>query len=390
MDDINKPAVLHVAHHPVTGPWSVMRELAKAQSASGLYSKVGFGVVTYPNWPESCVTEMSQTGLQSFRAFTPRMIGTVSFLWQRLQKPPIGRWVEDFVRNEREKNVIVHFHNAWMSGVFLPLKHSPKVRSAAVSTFHGVNAFLDQQPLRHRLHRWMAGRLTEYNAVLTSVDAANPALAEKVFGLSAERFKVIRNGVAATSLEACPCLKGNKRFTVGHVGNLIPQKGWDIAAQAVIAAAKAGVSCRMIIAGAGPGEADARALAAANPDVIEFCGFVSDPRKNLMPELDLLAVMSSHEGMPMSVVEALSVGLPVAGTNVGGMAEVLVDGQTGFFVERSAAALQQIISRLAGDHVKLQSLSEASRVHFQKNFDISRIVEAYHQVYVSALSRHDY
>jgi glycosyltransferase involved in cell wall biosynthesis len=170
---------------------------------------------------------------------------------------------------------------------------------------------------------------------------------------------------------------------------LIPQKGWDIAAQAVIAAAKAGAPCRMIIAGAGPGEADARALANAHPEVVEFRGFVSDPRKNLMPELDLLAVMSSHEGLPMSVIEALSVGLPVAGTNVGGMTEVLVDGQTGIFVERSAPALQRVIMRLAADRPQLKAFSEASRVHFQKNFDISRIVEAYHQVYVSALSRHD-
>jgi glycosyltransferase involved in cell wall biosynthesis len=313
------------------------------------------------------------------------MFGTASFLWQRLQKPPIAKWITGFAQRCQAQNVIVHFHNAWMSGVFLPLPVQKNCRVEAISTFHGVNAFLEERPLRHRLHRWMARRLLCYGATLTSVDRANLALAEAIFGLSPDRFHVVPNGVTATSVRACPYLSGSSIFTVGHVGSLIPQKGWNIAAQAVIAAARAGVPCRMIIAGAGPDEAKVRALSDANPSLIDFRGHVRNPRENLMPELDLLAVMSSHEGLPMSAVEALSVGLPVAGTNVGGMAEVVVDGKTGYMVERAAAALQQVIARLAGNRQSLRQLSEGSLEHFQSRFEISCVVEAYQRVYESAL-----
>jgi glycosyltransferase involved in cell wall biosynthesis len=232
----------------------------------------------------------------------------------------------------------------------------------------------------------MAQRLLRYGATLTSVDSANLARAEAIFGLSPDRFHVVPNGVTATTVRACPYLSGSSIFTVGHVGSLIPQKGWNIAAQAVIAAARAGVPCRMIIAGAGPDEAKVRALSDANPGLIDFRGHVRGPRENLMPELDLLAVMSSHEGLPMSAVEALSVGLPVAGTNVGGMAEVVVDGKTGYMVERAATALQQVIARLAGNRQGLRQLSEECLKQFQARFDISCIVEAYQRVYEAALS----
>ena len=385
MSAAEKIAVLHVALNPVTGPWSVMRELAKAQAGSGLYAGVGVGVITYRDWGEQYQAELDGLELPVFRAFTPKMFGTASFVWQRIQKPPFAKWIADFANRCAAQNIIVHFHNAWMSGVFLPLPPSKNKRLAAIATFHGVNAFLEGQPMRHRLHRWMAQRLLRAGAKLTSVDAANLSRAETMFGLPADKFQVVPNGVTATDLRACPFLRGDPRFTVGHVGSLIPQKGWDIATHSVIAAARSGISCRMIIAGAGPDEAQARDLAKANPGIIEFRGFVRDPRRNLLPELDLLAVMSSHEGLPMSAVEALSVGLPVAGTAVGGMPEAVENGQTGFLVERSSNALEKIISNLAADRPRLQQLSDSSLEHFKSRFEISIIVAAYHDVYSSAL-----
>jgi len=327
-----KLSVLHVALHPVTGPWSVMRELTKAQAASGLYAGVGIGVIIYRDWAKPYEEELHSSGLPVYRAFTPKMFGTASFLWQRFDRPPIAKWAADFARRCHTRNVVVHFHNAWMSGVFLPLSHPQDCRLGVVATVHGVNAFLEGKPVRHHAHRWMAQRLSQHGATLTSVDTANLARAESMFGLPASSFHVVPNGVTATASRACPFLRDNPKLTVGHVGSLSPQKGWEIAANAVIAAAKAGVPCRMIIAGAGSGAAKAQDLARQHPDIINFRGFVRDPRQKLMPELDLLALMSSHEGLPMSGVEALSVGLPMAGTNVGGMAELILHGKTGYIV----------------------------------------------------------
>lgn len=363
-----------------------MRELARAQAASGKYASVSVGVVTYRDWPATYQSELAACGLPVFRSFTPKMFGTASFLFQRLQRPPIEKWVQEISRQSKARQVVVHFHNAWMSGVFLPLRKCT-VKSAAVATFHGVNAFLDRQPLRHRAHQWMARRLLSYNATLTSVDAANLERAESIFGIPKNRLTIVPNGVTATTARACPFLDGKPKLTIGHVGSLIPQKGWKIAAEAVITGAKAGVPCRMIIAGAGPQEPEARAMAAAYPQIIEFRGFVPDPRQNLMPELDILAVMSSHEGLPMSAVEALSVGLPIAGTNVGGMAEVIKHGETGFLIERSSTPLHQVIANVAANQNNLEQLSKASLNYFKERFEISKIIEGYDSVYASALAQ---
>src|ERR1039458_5968031 len=82
-------AVLHVALNPVTGPWSVMRDLAVAQAASGRYSAVGLGVIISKDWPSEYDEELTQTKLPAYRASTIKAFGTAQFLWQRLQRPPI-------------------------------------------------------------------------------------------------------------------------------------------------------------------------------------------------------------------------------------------------------------------------------------------------------------
>jgi hypothetical protein len=172
-------AVLHVALNPVTGPWSVMRDLALAQAASCRYSAVGLGVISSKDWPPQYDEELIQTKLPAYRASTIKVFGTAQFLWQRFRRPPIGRWVDDLMLKSGAKYGVVHFHNAWMSGVFLPLRELSSGQIRTVATFHGVNAMLEGKPVRHFLHRWMAARLIRYGARLTSVDRSNLVLAAK-------------------------------------------------------------------------------------------------------------------------------------------------------------------------------------------------------------------
>src|SRR5580692_5103679 len=113
-----KFAILHVALNPLTGAWSVMRELSKAQAVSGLYAAVGLGVITDSRWPALYATELQTSGMPHYQAHTPKMFGTAQFLWQRLQRPPIDEWVDDLLDRSGAKLCVVHFHNAWLSGAF--------------------------------------------------------------------------------------------------------------------------------------------------------------------------------------------------------------------------------------------------------------------------------
>jgi glycosyltransferase involved in cell wall biosynthesis len=391
MHIMNRLAILHIALQPLTGPWSVMRELAKAQSGSSVYAGVGIGVIADHTWPALYRAELERNTYFYFKS-APKLFGTASFLCQRIIKPPIAEWINDLLQRTGADSVVVHFHNAWMSGVFLPLSRHYGNPQCCIATVHGVNADLDKKPVRRIAHRWMAQRLLKYGAVLTSVDRANLAKAEHLFGLPASVFHVVPNGIQAIPEMAghiLPYLGGSERLTVAHIGSLIPQKGWELAAQAIVVAAKQGIPCRMIIAGAGPGESIARKMARDNPGIIEYQGFVADPRRTLMPEIDILVLLSSQEGLPMSIIEAMSVGLPVIATSVGGIPEAVIDGKTGFLIDRQSSQLIAILKKLIDDREKLRYLSNEATNMFHLKFEMKQIIGLYHAIYTKALSSHE-
>jgi glycosyltransferase involved in cell wall biosynthesis len=376
-----KIAVLHVAHQPITGPWSVMRELAKSQARSGLYVGVGFGLVTNRDWPAACERELKATGLLHFRRTTPKMFGTGSFVFQYFRPPGIESWTDQLARSCGATRTVVHFHNAWMAGVFLPLPFAIGMPLISVATVHGMNADFQGKPVRKLIHRWMAGRLVRFKARLTSVDMGNTHVVEKELGIPARKFVVIPNGVGSSVESGVPYLTGAKTFTVGFVGSLMEAKGWRLVVEAVERLRLKGCSVRVLLAGTGPDEPAVRELAVAHPDYIDYVGFAAEPQHSVMPRLDVLAVPSRREGMPMVIIEAMSVGVPVIATNVGGIAEAVVDGETGLLIKRSPEHLVHAIETVLHSREILGRLSARARVVFLERFEIRSIVERYDRVY---------
>ena len=375
-------AVLHVALNPMTGPWSVMRELAAAQQASGRYAEVALGLVTDRTWPADVYNrEIEEAGLRTFRTGMPHMFGTAAFAYQLLRRPGIEHWVEA-LSHGGTRRVVVHSHNGWMTSVYLPIRALPGRLQRVVATFHGVNCRFEGQPVRHSIHKWMARRLARTDTCLTTVDAYNIPVAERVLGLPPERFTVVHNGVSDVGTSPRPFMAGNGQFTIGHVGSLIPQKGWKMAVEAVMALRASGRDVRILIAGSGPDGPEVEAAAAANPEAVTHLGFVSDARGAAMSDMDLLAVMSIREGLPMSIIEAMSIGLPVAATAVGGIPEAVKDGESGVFVERSADALAEVIKRLMDNPAELERLAKGARNAYRNGFDIDTILNSYHRLYM--------
>lgn len=377
----SKLAVLHLALNPVTGVWSVMRELARAQTRAGLYAAVGIGIIADRRWPELCRTELENSGLPHYLGSTPKMFGTAQDLWQRVKPPPLARWLDDMAARSGADCCVAHFHNAWISGVFLPLRRAQRDGTRAVATFHGVNGHFRRQPIRQWLHQWMAARLTKYGAVLTSVDHANLSRAQLLLGMRPERFQVVPNGITDTTVRGCPYLKGAAVFTVGHVGSIIPAKGWRIVVKAARKLRDAGVSINVVLAGRGSDAEQARELAESSGGWLSYKGFVANPRETVMKKLDALVLMSEQEGLPMAIIEALSIGLPVIATPVGGVPEALTDGKTGFLIPRSTDELVKVLGRLADDRELLRALSDQARLDFEERFEVSKVVARYHSVY---------
>jgi glycosyltransferase involved in cell wall biosynthesis len=385
-----RTAVLHIGMNLITGPWAVLRELAMAQQRSRRYGAVAIGVITDKAWPSHYADELASFGLPYYRTPFPLLpFGTASVLYQVVRRPGIERWVADLAEKSRCRRVVVHSHNAWLSGAYLPLRAVPGVEVVFVTTFHSVNSYFRGQPLRKQIHRWLARRLPRYGSRLVSVDAFNVPVAEEVLGIRRELFTVIHNGTAASPHRACPTLRGSDVFTLGHVGSIMERKGWRIAGEAVVRLARAGRRVRLLIAGAGEEAEDARRFAAEHVGVVEFLGAVPEARETVMPRLDALSMMSVHEGLPMSIVEAMAVGLPVIATNVGGIAEAVGDGRTGLLIDRSVDALTAAIERLIADRAHLAALSDNSSARFREEFDIHHAVERYDRVYNASTAQNE-
>jgi len=363
-----------------------MRDLAVAQAKSGIYGTVGLAVIHSRKWPGNYAAELQSVGLPFFKAGTLESFGTAQFVWQHFQKPPVGNWTRDLARQSGSRRVIVHFHNAWLSGVFLPLHPAPACPVRCVATFHGVNARLACWPVRRWLHRWMAARLPRYGARLTSVDKSNLPLAEKVLGLNPALFTTIPNGVVDDPESKGAVWSGEGEFTVGHVGGVTERKGWRLAADAVLRLRAEGLKIRLVIAGAGPEEEQASLLAKESGGAIEFLGHVHQPRRNLLPRFHALSVMSILEGLPMTVIEAMSSGVPVVATAVGGIPEAVADGQTGFLIPRTVEELANKLRHLYASPESWQTMSCRARDRFERQFEISHVVKQYDAVYSRAFS----
>jgi glycosyltransferase involved in cell wall biosynthesis len=373
--------VLHVALNPVTGVWSVMRELSKAQAGSGLYAAVGLGVVADSQWPALYAKELQTSGLPHYIARTPKMFGTAQFLWQRVQRPPIDRWVDDLLARSGAEFCVVHFHNAWLSGAFLPLRCVGQKRAQVVATFHGVNAHFRGQPVRQLIQQWIAGKLVRHKAILTSVDKGNLLRGQALLKLNPDRFIIVPNGIAGTPARACPRLAGAETFTVGHIGSIVPAKGWRMLVDAARKLRESGLPIKVVLAGRGNEAGQAREVAQNSGGWVAFEGFVANPRESLMPQLDALVLMSEQEGLPMAIIEALSVGLPVIATPVGGVPEAVAHEKNGLLISRTVESLTKAIKRMACDRKFHETLSAQSRRDFEQQFEISQIVSLYHAVY---------
>lgn len=135
------------------------------------------------------------------------------------------------------------------------------------------------------------------------------------------------------------------------VGRLVPEKGHADLLAALARLKRQNLACHADIVGVGPLEADLRALAArlGVADAVTFHGYVpyGEPLFERYRRAGALVVPSLSEGFPQVVNEALSLGLPVVATAVGGIPDFLTDGETALLVPpRDVAALADAIARL--------------------------------------------
>ena len=102
--------------------------------------------------------------------------------------------------------------------------------------------------------------------------------------------------------------------------------------------------------------------------------------------MDVFALTSRSEGMPLSVLEAWATGLPVVATRVGGLPELIDDRRTGLLVDfGDETALAVALGELIADRPRGQRLGQAGKERVESRFSLPRMADEYHRHYVELL-----
>jgi glycosyltransferase involved in cell wall biosynthesis len=221
-------------------------------------------------------------------------------------------------------------------------------------------------------------------------------IATRLWKIPPERVSLIRNAVR---LDGYVPADGNPELrrelgipagalVVGTLGHLRPEKNFLRFLDAC-AALDPALGVHVLLVGEGPERAALEARA-ARPDLagrVHLAGYSPDPPR-FYRAMDIFAMSSDTEQMPICLLEAMSSHLPVTATDVGDVRTVLSPEQKPFLVplrEDAAAGLTRAITELARDPELRSRLGEANRRHVEESFSFTAMLAAYRGVYQSVL-----
>jgi glycosyltransferase involved in cell wall biosynthesis len=267
-----------------------------------------------------------------------------------------------------------------------------------VHTFHGhvLRGYFD--PLRtagfRLLERWLATKTTALVAVSPQVrdDLVSLGVAPR------ERFVVVRVGIELEQRVAAERDgRGESRrvlgiapdrFAVGWIGRMTGVKRTDDVLRAFRRLRDRGVDACLCMIGDGPDrpavERRAHELGLMRDTL--FLGYQEEVAP-FYAAFDAMILPSINEGTPVSAIEALAAGRPVVATRVGGVPDVVREGEDGFLVEPGDVdALAERLARLAADPELRARLGAAGRARVVPRYSVERLVDDIDLLYRSLLA----
>jgi len=169
-----------------------------------------------------------------------------------------------------------------------------------------------------------------------------------------------------------PKAKPRKKITIGWIARVTgvknPLRALEIA--------KLFPDAQFLIAGCGDMFEQVKAQAPRNTKVLGW----TDAAK-LFADSDIILSTSENEGIPIALIEAQLASKPVVATNVGGVAEVVVNNKTGFVTRKKTEELVKALEKLIDSKVLRSAQGKAAKAHAAKAFSVEKMIKAHVSLY---------
>lgn len=292
-------------------------------------------------------------------------------------------WLSYMAWLVRGRKFLLHVHSAsgasfWRKLTFI----LPAIWTGRPVVFHlhggGFAAFYenDCNLVTKRLLRYALDRCTR-------IIVLSESWREAIQRISGNRhIQVVFNPVMP--LDVSPESSARVPGCLLFLGRLSKQKGIYVLLDAFSALVQEEPRLRLICAGDGD-VAEVRRIVAARglAESVDVPGWIDEARRaQLLLTASIYVLPSFIEGVPMSILEAMSAGLPVVATPVGGIPEIITDGQEGLLVPAgSVDELAGAIRRLVRDPRLQAEMGARGRAKFRERFDASVIVPRIESIY---------
>ncbi|HEY4098731.1 MAG TPA: glycosyltransferase [Baekduia sp.] len=268
-------------------------------------------------------------------------------------------------------------------------------RPVVVHTYHGHVLRGYFGPRTEAVYRGIERALARLSTRLIGVSDATVSELVALGVAPRARFTAVPVGLELEPFLAVEPATGGLRDELGagpetlvatFVGRLVAIKRVELLIAAVQRAREAGADVRLAIAGDGELRAELEARAAPLGGAVRFLGFRDDIAA-LAAGTDVAVLSSDNEGTPVALIEAAAAGVPAIATDVGGVADIVLDGTTGWLVAPGdPAALAGALVAAAGDRAGLRRRGLAAREHVRDRYGAARLVADVDALYVTLLA----
>ena len=286
----------------------------------------------------------------------------------------------------RQRIDIIHSHR-YKENLIALLLHPFFPSASLLTTIHGLS---ESFPKEKRLKSDSISRLNVFilrnyfSRIIAVSEEMKKALVQE-FGFSPEKIQVIHNGVG---LPVEREVTSQNTFHIGTAGRMVPVKDYHLFLDVAAIVSKEARHVRFSILGDGPLKDKLRKRATE----LQLDGHI-----NLLPtqpdpfpyfhSLDLYLNTSLHEGIPMSILEAMACAKPVVAPKVGGIPEIISHTQEGLLVDgRKPEDYAYACLSLIKDQALRNQMGQAAREKVATHFSAQKMAHSYHKLYMATLS----